>query len=322
MPSPEQQLRLLAAGQDGQFATAQALDCAVSRHTLARMRRAGATTKLAYGVSRFTSTPDAPDPAITAVLRCWPDGVISHASAAVRHGLRRVQQPAEPEVTVPHGLVHKLPGVSLHWSRQLPPSHIVKFGEIRYTALARTAVDLSDADKPWESLAILDDTIALGAKRTWIHHTAAQLVNGRGGIALLRDATAKDAAGEFRSWLERAAAHVYRMGHLPDPEWNARVYDGRRLIGIVDALWPEWRVISEKEGLRFHTTPSQRRKDAQRFNNLQDADFRPRRFTWEDVVHQPVTVVETLYRALRSAGADLDPVRIPRHIEVPQRPFM
>jgi hypothetical protein len=74
--------------------------------------------------------------------------------------------------------------------------------------------------------------------------------------------------------------------------------------------------------LRFHTTPRQRRRDAERFNRLQDAEYRPRRFTWEDVVNRPVWVVESLYRALRGAGADLDPLLIPRRIDVPARPYL
>ena len=195
------------------------------------------------------------DPAITAVLTCWPDGVISHRSAAQHHGISRVARPDQPQ-----------------WA----------------------------------------------ASRAWVHQRAKVLSNGRGGVTLLREATARDAAARFNSWLERAASHVYRAGGLPDSEWNVRVRDARGLIGIVDALWPQWMVVSEKEGLRFHTTPSQRRRDAQRFKRLLDADYRARRFTWEDVTQQPLHVVETLYRALRAAGADLDPARIPRKIDVPQ----
>lgn len=223
---------------------------------------------------------------------------------------------------MPHGIVRKVPGVKIHWSRRLPPGDVLRVGGIGYTSLARTVIDLSDPQDPWEALSVLDDAIARGARRAWVHHRAAALANGRGGVTLIRDATARDAASEFRSWLERAAAHVFRAGGLPPSSWNARVRDGRGLIGIVDALWSEWDVIAELEGLRFHTTPSQRRRDAERFNRLGDANYRTRRFTWEDVVHRPVHVVETLFRALRAAGADLDAARIPRKIEVPVRPFV
>jgi hypothetical protein len=117
------------------------------------------------------------------------------------------------------------------------------------------------------------------------------------------------------------ASHVYRAGGIPDPEWNVRVYDDEGLIGVVDALWSRWRVVSEKEGLRFHTTPSQRKSDARRFNRLGDAGYTARRFTWEDIVHDPVRVAATILRALRAAGADLDPARLPSQVVIPEAPF-
>jgi hypothetical protein len=96
----------------------------------------------------------------------------------------------------------------------------------------------------------------------------------------------------------------------------------RRLgrIGIVDALWRLWRVVSEKEGLRFRTTPAQRHRDAERFNRLLDAEYAARRFTWLDVVERPTYVAATLARTLRAAGADVDLARIPREIIVPGHP--
>lgn len=315
-------LRITAAGQDAQFATAQARPLGVTRHQVAAMAARGEILQVRYGVWRFTSAPGTADPAVTAALATWPSGVISHDSAAIHHGLTRVAVPAEPHVTVPHGEVRKLPGIKVHWSRTLGEDHIVRVGFVGYTSMARTVCDMSDLDDPWESLSILDDAVAAGAKRTWIHHCAKTLANGRGECRLIRDATAKTAPGEFRSWLERASAELFRLAKLPDPLWNIRVRDDRGLIGVVDALWPEWRVVCELEGLRFHTTPSQRRKDAQRFNRLQDAKYRPRRFTWDDVVHRPLEVAESLYRALRGAGADLDPNSIPREIAISSQPFL
>ena len=286
------------------------------------MRRRGETYQLRRGVGRFAAAAGEPDPAITAVLTCWPVGVISHRSAAQHHGIARVKAPAEPEITVPHGIVRKLPGIKVHWSRALDDQDILRVGGVGYTSLARTAIDLADPGEPWETLAILDDVVAMGAKRKWIYARSKDLANGRAGVTLLRDATSPEAVGAFNSWLERTAFHVYCAGGLPPAEWNVAVYDDAGRIGIVDALWREWRVVSETEGLRFHTTPAQRRRDATRFNRLLDARYQARRFTWEDVVQRPLDVVGGLYRALRAGGADLDPARIPRAIEIPSRPFL
>ena len=314
-------LREAAATQDSQVPTAQARSLLVNRNDLTALRVRGEIVQVRLGVWRFTSAAGRTDPAVTAALLCWPDGVISHRSAAAFHGFPRITVPDEPEVTVTHGEIRRLPGISVHWSRNLPSEDVLRVGGVGYTTQARTTCDLADASEPWETLAMLDDVIAGGAKRSWIHSRAKALANGRGGVRLIRDATHRTAAPEFRSWLERSAAHIYRVGGLPDPEWNVSLRDEAGWIGVVDALWREWRVVSEKEGLRFHTTPAQRRKDADRFNRLQDAGYQPRRFTWEDIVHHPHDVLERLYRVLRAAGADLDPVRIPRRIVLPSRPF-
>lgn len=89
----------------------------------------------------------------------------------------------------------------------------------------------------------------------------------------------------------------------------------------MEALWRPERVTSEKEGLRFHTTPAQRSSDAERFNRLLDAHYAARRFTWLDVVERPVHVVTTVARALQAADADVDLAAIPREIALPDAPF-
>ena len=315
-------LREVSAGQDAQFATAQARALGVTREDIATMRKRGEIASRRLGVWRFTSAPNDPDPAVTAMLACWPNGVISHRSAAIYHGLTRVKAPLEPEVTLPIRESRRLPGISLHWSRNLDACDILRVGNARYTTFARTTIDLADPKDLWETLSILDDAIAGGAKRTWINNRATELANGRAGARIIRDATAKESERVFNSWLERASAHVIRAGGLPDPVWNVRVRDEHGLIGIVDALWLPWCVVAELEGLRFHTGPGKRRRDAARFNRLLEARYQPRRFTWEDIVHRPVDVVGTLYRAMRAAGADLDPARIPSKIVVPSRPYL
>jgi hypothetical protein len=318
MPSAHEAVRALAATQDGQFATAQALDQGLTYDAVIRLHRSGQTMRLRRGVWRYQGAPGDADAAVTAYLACWPHGVISHASAAHHHGLRRVDARLLPEILVPYGSPRSPAGVRVYRTRQLPGRDIKRVGGIKYTSLARTVCDLADAEDVWETLAIVDDAVALGARPGWLHSTATRLANGRAGIATVRDATAPGAGGVFRSWLERAAGAVYRAAHIPEPEWNVRAYDADGLIGVVDALWRPWRVVAEKEGLRFHTTPRQRRADAKRFNRLVEARYDPRRFTWEDVVHRPVEVAATVLRALRAAGADVDLARLPSTIEIPQ----
>lgn len=315
-------LRCLASLQDGQFATQQTAALGLTLSAVRWLRASGEVESLCRGVWRFRSAPEAPDSSVTAWLRCWPKAVISHHDAAAFHHLptgRRVTP--HPHVTVAHGAQCAPVGVEVHVSRCLTGADIYWNAGVPYTSLARTVCDLADPDAPWETFTRVDDAIALGAKQAWLHERASTLTAGRGGAKLVRDVTDPASAAVFRSWLERTAAHVYRAGHLPDPEWNVEIRDGGGRIGIVDALWRPERVISEKEGLRFHTTPAQRRSDAERFNRLLDAQYAARRFTWLDVVERPVYVVTTVARALQAAGANVDLAAIPRDIAIPDAPF-
>ena len=315
-------LHALSAQQDGQFTSRQAAAAGVDRDMLAWLQRSGAVVSLRHGVERFTHTPGDPDIAITAYLACLPYGVICRRSAAVFHRLSRVKPPPQPEVLVPHGIRCAPEGITVVHTRNLRPADILRVGPIAYTTLARTVLDIADPDDAWETLSVLDDAIAAGAKRAWIHNRATELKAGRAGVTLVHRATAPDAPGVFRSWLERMAGHIYRMAGIPDPEWNVPLYDSRGKIGVVDALWRPWRVVSEKEGLRFHTSPAERRRDARRFNRLLEAKYGARRFTWFDLVHDPVDMAATIHRALRAGGADLDPNTIPSRIILDTRPFL
>jgi hypothetical protein len=97
------------------------------------------------------------------------------------------------------------------------------------------------------------------------------------------------------------------------------VHDDGGRIGICDAVWliGTVLVVVELEGLRFHTTPSQRRRDAERFNRLLEAGCTVRRFTWHDVVTDPGAVARSVARALVAAGAAIDLDGLPTDIRLP-----
>jgi hypothetical protein len=284
------------------------------------VRTSGEAEVVRAGVARFTSS-DPPDPAVTAFLAVWPRGVISHASAAQHHGLSRVEVPAVPCLTVQHGTTCRQSDITVRFSTFLPDSDILRVGPLRFTSVARTVCDLSTSADPWESLSILDDAVAGGARRSWVNHVARALARGRDGVALIERATRPTSSHEFRSWLERAGAHVFALGGLPPPQWNSRIYDGRGLVGIVDALWLPAKVVCELKGLRFHTNPAQLRSDDARNNRLLDAGYGVRSVSWRDLVDESAEVVATVMRAMRAAGVDVDLARIPQTIAIPKRPF-
>ena len=313
---------MLAAAQNSQFAMEQARLLCLKPSQIHALRKRGEIEWVRQRVWRFVSSPEPRDDAVTAFLACWPHAVISHASAAAYHGLTRVEVPEQAEVTVRKGTRCRVAGVVVHTSRSLEGADILSVGPLRYTSLARTVCDLADPAEPWETLSILDDAVAAGASRKWIHNRAEALRLGRDGVRLIERATRAGASDEFRSWLERAGAHVIRLGGLPPPVWNVEVRDDRGRIGIVDALWLPQHVICELKGLRFHTAPTQVRRDDQRLNRLFDAGYGVRVIGWRDLIDDAPGVVATIGRALQAAGAEVDLSSIPGDLKVPQRPFL
>lgn len=312
-------LHHLAAQQDAQYAVAQARALGLGPHATRWLVDGGRAIRVASGVARFAGAAGAPDPAVTAFLRCWPVATIGYGSAAHHHGLVSTN-PERPQLIVPHGCRRTPSGIVVHQSRSLPRNDRSFDGAVAYTSLARTVCDLASLADRSGTLARVDDAVAAGASPRWLHQRASALTNGRDGVALVRDATAPGSAPAFRSWLERITAMLLVLAGLPPAAWNVAVHDRRGRIGIVDALWLAWRVIVEVEGLRFHTTPAARRRDAARFNRLLAAGYVVRRFTWQDVVERPYATAVAIAEALRDAGAPVDPAAIPSDLVLPTRP--
>lgn len=73
---------------------------------------------------------------------------------------------------------------------------------------------------------------------------------------------------------------------------------GGRHIARVDFLFEDAGVVVEVSGRLGHTTPTERARDAQRRNELQDIGRRVFEYTWEDVTQRPGMVKRTLIERL------------------------
>ena len=73
-------------------------------------------------------------------------------------------------------------------------------------------------------------------------------------------------------------------------------------IGRVDFAWPAARLVVEVDGFAFHADREAYRKDRRRGNALQRAGWRVLRFSWEDVVGAPDSVVADVRDVLDAHG--------------------
>ena len=85
-----------------------------------------------------------------------------------------------------------------------------------------------------------------------------------------------------RSELERAFVGMARNHALGRPECN--VWVGGLLV---DAFWPEHRLVVECDSRRWHASWAARRNDHARDATLQLAGLRVLRVTWTEVRHRP-----------------------------------
>ena len=302
-------LHAQAEQQRGLFTTTQALSAGFTRRELHGMRTRGEIKPVSHGdsvlraVHRVAGTPyEWPSPVLAACLAVGGGAVACLDTALQLHGLRPVK-PDIIHVCRPALWQPTVPGIVVHTTRDLIDGDRTELDSVPVASAARTVVDMARTLQRSERLALLDEVVFGGlAARRWVYRRASALQSGRIGVLDLVRATAPGAEAEFRSWLERQASRAFARFAVPPPRWNVRVDDAVGKIGIVDCLWPTGLVV-EIEGLRFHTSPQQRRRDAARFNRLVRRGP-VLRYTWQDVVERP----EIMCREIREALGAVAPV--------------
>lgn len=109
-----------------------------------------------------------------------------------------------------------------------------------------------------------------------------------------------DTGGE--SVLERRFLEIVREAGLPRPATQVVIATEHHRIGRVDFVWDELRVVVEVSGSLGHSSPSERAKDAQRRNELQDDGWKVYEYTYQDVVDRPSMVARSIRSRLITAG--------------------
>jgi very-short-patch-repair endonuclease len=229
---------------------------------------------------------------MAAVLACGPRAVLSHRSAARLWGIRPDSR-RDVDVTVPSRGAHRRKGIQPHSVRKLDPRDVTVIDGIPVASLARTLLDLAEvAPKDHVVRAITE------AERRWIidlkdlEDTMARSP-GRRGRKPLREILA-DAVIEphTREELEARFLELCREAGLPKPKVNVLV-EGK----LVDAVWPEQKLIVELDGWAFHRQRKAFEDDRERDVTLLLAGYRVVRITWRQLTRNPDTVIARL-RAL------------------------
>jgi very-short-patch-repair endonuclease len=237
---------------------------------------------------------------MAAVLGCGSRAALSYGSAAALWGVGREQRDLV-EVSARSYSVRRRPRVHIYRRSNLQASEIVVRDGIPVTSVVRTLIDVAgrldraalertvnEADRLGliDPEALLDDLVLHPGKR---------------GVRPLRDLLGERAFRLTDSELERRFLRLVADAGLPVPLTQQRLNGFR-----VDFFWPDWRLVVETDGLRYHRTASQQTKDHRRDQAHLAAGFTPLRFTHAQVRFQAgyvrFTLVAVVNRLRRLAG--------------------
>ena len=225
---------------------------------------------------------------MAAVLACGPAAALSHRSAASLHGLRQNARTAI-DVTVPRPRARSRPGIDVHRVKRLHPDDRTVVDGIPTTTLARTLLDLAEVTNRAELERAFDEA----DRRRLLDLSAFE--------ALFARSTGRHGLGATRGVLkgQHPQTPEARSWNIPAPQTNVLV-EGF----VVDALWPEQKLIVELDGYAFHgTTRSAFERDRVRDADLQRAGYRVLRLTWRRLHEDPGPVAATLRALLASIAA-------------------
>ncbi len=263
----------------GGVATRGALVRATSRAAVDAALGAGDLVVLARGRYALTGA----DEALKAAHRLT--GVVSHESAALRHGWAVLHAPTAPHVTLPRNRVvteRQRGGVVLHRS-ELDAGDVLD----STTRPDRTLVDCLRNRPFLDSLAVADSALRDGYPRRRLVALTRDL-RGPGsararGVAALADARA---ANPFESALRGIASEVAGLGVEP----QVPLRHGSRFLGRPDLVDERLGIIVEADSFEWHGGREALARDARRYNLFVVHGWLVLRFSWEDVMFRPLEV--------------------------------
>lgn len=278
----------IAYAQDGLFTRAQARQAGWSDGRQQRLLRAALWRTVSGSVLRHTAVDLGPWQAARAV-HLTSGLVVSHATAAALWGLSCLLSL--------HGIGHvrfARRSVAVHRLR-ISDDDIVLGGGLRLTSAIRTLTDLLCWQSIEDSVATVTEGMRQGLVSAADLRLAASRAHGRTGVDRVRQ-LAHSCRHEPHSVLE------WRFHSIVDGipgrwSFHPEIRDDHGLVGYVDAVHEDSRVVVEVDGLGFHG-PDRFQADRTRDQRLAALGYVVIRFTWRDVNERPMEVAETIRRTI------------------------
>jgi very-short-patch-repair endonuclease len=292
----------LAADQEGLLSSEQLRSGGVTAWTQRRLVADGWIFRLAPRVYALRGSPDTHRRRLRCGLLCLGErSWVSFEAAATLHGLDR-SRPHAVEFTIDRSRRPPVLPFAVHTTKRLDPiDHVVVDG-FRVMSATRTVFDLALARAhPHRIEAAIDSAVRLqlSSPEALVRRLSGLRGSGRWGCRLVEDMIT-DSGGHTH--LERRFLELVRSAGLPTPRKQVVFRSDGRHVARVDFLFDAFDVVVEVSGQKGHASPSERARDAQRRNELQDLGLRVFEYTFDDVTRRRDMVLRTLLARLTPTG--------------------
>ncbi len=237
---------------------------------------------------------------MAAVLSSGEGSWISHETGAELLEVRR-PEPGPIEVSTLAARRSRRPGLRVHRRERSDCHTVMEVRGIPVTTVPALMVDMAHRWPANHLEAAINQADVRDLLDPEAMRAALGAFAGQPGVRVVRELL--DAATFLLtdSELERLFLRLVRRAGLPDPRTQRYLGSHR-----VDFLWPDLGLVVETDGLRYHRTAFQQRKDLERDQANRARGFVPARFTHWQVRFQPGHVLGGLTDAARMAEATRD----------------
>jgi very-short-patch-repair endonuclease len=278
----------LVRRQHGVIARGQLLELGLSPDAIAHRLKVGRLHPLwrgVYAVGRPTVSWRGR--LMAASLRCGPEALLSHRSAASLWGL--LPRHGSIDVVVPYRTARRPPGIRVHRRVGLNSNDRRVIDGIPVTDPIATIVDISCGTPLGRLERAIREADRLDIVDPESLREALDSSPRRPGIGRLRSLLDSETFSLVDSKLERLFLELVRAARLPMPKTQTWLNGFR-----VDFYWPDLGLVVETDGLRYHRTPSQQKKDHIRDQAHTVAGLTTLRFTAAQVHFEPERTTATL----------------------------
>jgi hypothetical protein len=298
----------LAQRQAAHLSRAQAHALGFSDSSIKRRLRSGRWERVHPGVYRLAGAPETwLGVTWAALLAAGPSANITHETAVRLSGSPHVG-PVPVTLTVPHGGHHRIEGAVVHQIDDLRPHHVRAIQGLPASEPARAVVEVAATLPARRVGRVLDDLVF--DRRTTLADVSTRLAEvarpGKPGVVPL--ARLLDERDERRvpagSALEDALIAALVAGGLPMPEQQRSLPSTGAVEGVVDAAYPDCRLILEADGRRWHTRVRDLARDHARDAEAARVGWQTLRFLYEEITQDPDAVCATVrdVRAVRQSA--------------------